>query len=275
MAQSKKAAASFTRRRGVVIGAAIVAMALAAGGGWLAIGAMPKEAVQMNLLPIRNVTFVGDLRRVDRDELKHIAGGIQAVGGGMLRTDLNQVKALVRQVEWVRDADVRRRFPGTLEIQIEEHIPFARWQTSGVISRGTDDGEQSLLVNRFGEVFEAETNDKLPQLAGPAGTSRDVMTQWVAFGKQLEPLGQTLAELRLSPRRSWQLKLDNGSTLALGRNEAAERLARFVRAYARVPALQAVNARVDLRYSSGLAVRTVHAMPIDDGNAARKPGQKS
>ena len=255
--------ASFTRKRGVVIGTALLAMALAAVGAWVTISVVSKEVAQVNLLPIRSVNFVGDFKRVDQDELTRIAGGIQTIGGSMLRTDLNQVKEVVRQVEWVRDADVRRRFPGTLEIQIEEHKPFARWQ----YSNDEADTDQSLLVNSFGEVFAAGTEDRLPLLSGPPDSAREVMTQWVAFGKQLEALGNAstelrLAELRLSPRRAWQLKLENGSTLELGRNDAATRLARFVRAYPKVPALQLASARVDLRYQSGLAVRGMFATPV-------------
>ncbi|MBL8525729.1 MAG: cell division protein FtsQ/DivIB [Betaproteobacteria bacterium] len=275
---------SFTRKRGVVIGAALLAMVLAGVGAWVTINAVSREAAQVSslpqLLPIRSVVFTGELARVDSDELKRIAGGIQTLGGSMLRTDLNQVKAAVRQVEWVRDADVRRRFPGTLEIRIEEHKPFARWLMAGAANRSDDDGEQSFLVNTFGEVFEADTEDKLPLLAGPAGTSLEVMSAWSAYGKQLEPLGQGLglAELRLSPRRAWQVKLDNGSTLELGRNEAPERLARFVRAYGSVPALQAANARVDLRYASGLALRGVFVKPVvrkaGTTRAATKPARR-
>jgi cell division protein FtsQ len=272
---------SFTRKRGVVIGAALLAMALAAVGAWVLISVVSKEASQVNLLPIRSVSFVGELTRVDGEELKRIAGGIQTMGGSMLRTDLNQVKAAVKQVEWVRDADVRRRFPGTLEIRIEEHKPFARWamaNLTGAPDKTHEDSEQSQLVNTFGEVFEAETDDKLPLLAGPLGTSPEVMNAWVAYGKQLQPLGQSLMELRLSPRRAWQLKLDNGSTLELGRNEAPERLTRFVRAYSSVPALQAANARVDLRYASGLAVRGVFVKPVakktEIAKAPTKPARR-
>jgi len=271
---------SFTRKRGVVIGTALLAMALAAVGAWVTISVVSKEVAQVNLLPIRSVNFVGDFKRVDQDELKRIAGGIQTIGGSMLRTDLNQVKAVVRQVEWVRDAEVRRRFPGTLEIQIEEHKPFARWQLSGAQNENPGDTKQGLLVNTFGEVFAAETEDKLPLLSGPADSAPDVMAQWGAFGKQLEALGNAstelrLAELRLSPRRAWQLKLENGSTLELGRNDAGARLARFVRAYPNVPALQLASARVDLRYQSGLAVRGVFAKPVARPAEKNKPVTKN
>lgn len=270
-------AESYTRRRGVVIGAAFAAMLLAGAGGWFAINAMSRQTVQANWLPIRSIAFAGELSRVDQDDLKRIAGGIQVLGGSMLRTDLNQVKAAVRQVEWVRDAEVRRRFPGTLEIRIEEHKPFARWLGAGAAS-SDDDESSGQLVNTFGEVFDAGYDDPLPVLAGPAGTAGEVMMQFLAFGAQIAALGSEaaplkLAELRLSPRRAWQLRLDNGSTLELGRNDAAQRLARFARAYSQVPLLQAASARIDLRYQTGLAVRAIHAT-AGDSRTARKTGNR-
>src|SRR5690606_9657845 len=89
----------------------------------------------------------------------------------------------------------------------------------------------------------------------------------------LAPLGMSIAELRLSPRRAWRMRLDNGMSLALGRLQTEARLARFAALYPRLfgaqPALQGAAAAapdaaaaaslapvtVDLRYSDGFAVR--------------------
>lgn len=259
------------RKRMVVIGAALVAMLVAGGVAWFSIAAVSTETAQMNLLPIRAVTFAamsGELKRVDAGELKRIAGAIQNMGGSMLRTDLNQVKAAVKQVEWVRDVDVRRRFPSTLEVHIEEHVPFARWQMSG-------DAEQSLLVNTVGEVFEAELDDTMPVLSGPKDSSREVMAHYSAFKSQLAAIQQMPAEVRLSARRAWQLKLDNGSRLELGRSDAGLRLARYVRAYPSIATLQAANARVDLRYQTGFAVRAALALPGAAPGAGKKTTKKA
>lgn len=271
MAKHDDSIDSFTRKRSVVIGAALAAMLFAGVAAWLAIAGVSKVSMQWNPLPIREVRFAaaeGGMKRVDAAELKRIAGGIQALGGSMLRTDLAQVKTVMKQVEWVRDVDVRRRFPGTLEIRVEEHQPFARWQMAGA----EPDGGQSLLVNSFGEVFEAdaEAEEKLPLLVGPPGSSRDVMTQFALLGKPLVALGHGLAELRLSPRRAWQAKLDNGSTIELGRNDAELRLARFIDAYPRIPVLQEASARVDMRYQTGLAVRAVLAKSVAATRLPRK-----
>ena len=202
------------------------------------------------MLPIRAVTFVGGMQRVDAAELQRIAGGIR---GSMLRTDLNEVKAAIKQVHWVRNAEVRRRFPATLEVSVEEHQPFARWQVA--------DAEQDSLVNTFGEVFDADSDQVLPIFSGPQGTSREVLASYTAFKSQLSAIGRVPLSVALSARRAWQLRLDNGAALELGRAEAVERLNRYVKAYPVVPALQLANARVDLRYQSGMALKVADAKP--------------
>ena len=249
---------TFMRKRVVVIGAALTAMLIAAVAAWFAISAMSRDENAIDakasspFLPIRNMTFSGadgSLQRVDQGELQRIAGAIQNMGGSMLGTDLNQVKAALMEVEWVRNAEVRRRFPAMLEVHIEEHVPYARWRR--------DETQTDLLVNTAGEVFAAEFlgDSELPAFTGPKESSREMLIQYLAFKTQLAAIGEAPAELMLSPRRAWQLKLGNGGTLLLGRSDAGERLARYVRAYPSIAAVRAANARIDLRYPGGLAVR--------------------
>ena len=237
----------FARNRVVVIAASLLAMLVAAALVWQAMGALSKTAVSP-MFPILQVTFVGEMQRVNEAELESVAGGIR---GSMLHTDLNEVKAAIKQVHWVRNADVRRRFPSTLEVSIEEHRPFAKWKDG--------DGERSRLVNNFGEVFEAEFDGPLPVLSGPDGTAKEILEQFDRFKSVLAGIDRTPMAVSLSARRAWQLRLENGASLELGRAEAVERLNRYVAAYAVVPALQAANARIDMRYQSGMALKVADA----------------
>ncbi len=257
-------AAHFTRNRVVVIAASLLAMLVAAVLAWLAMGALSKNVGSSPMFPIGQVIFVGDMQRVDAAELKRTAGGIR---GGMLQTNLNDVKAAIKQVHWVRNADVRRRFPATLEVSVEEHRPFARWKNR--------DSEQQLLVNTFGEVFEAELDAPLPIFSGPEGTAKEVLANYDTFKSRLVAINQTPSAVALSARRAWQVVLDNGASLELGRIEAGERLNRYVRAYASVPALQMANARIDMRYQSGMALKVADAKPIKPATSVMGAASKS
>jgi cell division protein FtsQ len=88
----------------------------------------------------------------------------------------------------------------------------------------------------------------------------------VRFARAVAPLGAKLERLVLSERRAWQLTLDNGLHIMLGRDAdgAEARLARFVevhastlgssgRAQGREPA--GSRGHVDLRYPNGFALR--------------------
>jgi len=247
MATRKDTPAPFAQRRIVVIAAAMVAMLVASGGAWLAWSAMPE-------LPVREVTFKGDLTRVSSDELKRIAAGIH---GNLFGIDLEQVRGAFVQAEWVRTVEVRRRLPGTLEVVLEEHRPVAVW--------GDRDADEMQLVDEQGAVFQAtlttESAAALPLLAGPEPQSREVLARYRDFAQQLRPVAHSPREVLLSARGAWRLTLDNGAVLEIGRDNADARVQRFLAAYQSVPELQADNAHVDLRYRTGLAIRRTRDTP--------------
>lgn len=242
-----------TRSRAVVLGASLLAMLIASTVVGLVLTSRAK-ADNTAWLPIKEVTFAGALRQVDGEELRRFASGIN---GSMLRTDLNDIKTLLKQVPWVRDAEIRRRFPATIEVALEEHRALAKWNDV--------DGVQNGLVNTYGEIFEAEAEGDaqiaaLPLLSGPKGSAKEVVDNYQRFKARLLAINQTPVAVVLSARRAWQITLDDGALLELGKAAVDARLARYVDAYPVVPALQLANARVDLRYQSGMAIKATEAV---------------
>jgi cell division protein FtsQ len=72
------------------------------------------------------------------------------------------------------------------------------------------------------------------------------------------PLGAKLERVVLSERRAWQLRLDNGLQIMLGRDAdgAEARLARFVEVHAAtLGRIARSHGYVDLRYPNGFALR--------------------
>ena len=159
---------------------------------------------------------------------------------------------------WVRKVEVRRLWPDRIEVSIEEHVALARWGA---------DTQARRLVNTYGEVFEGELPDavRLPQFAGPGGSAEEVTRRYAAFRQTLAPLQLEPRQVLLSPRYAWQLRLSNGLTLELGRDQlkepVLERLSRFVAFYAQT--LGRLKRRldyVDLRYPNGFALRVPEIM---------------
>jgi cell division protein FtsQ len=261
---SEEVAVPFFRQRIFVIAVALLAMLIAASVAWMVWKWLPEW-------PVREVKFKGDFKQVDASELSKVANVIANVNTNarrsMLRTDLDEVQAAVKQVPWVRNANVRRQLPATLEITIEEHTPYGHWRDVSVNEAQQSQHAQRLMVNNFGEVFNTGSalktaDDKwleMPVFAGPPGSGREVLAGFDQFRKQLLVVERTPKELQLSSRRAWLMKLDNGTVLELGRSDAIARLQRYIRAYHQLATLQAANSHIDLRYQNGLAVRTLVA----------------
>lgn len=289
-AKPEQQAAPFFRRRIVVIAVSVLAMLSAAAAAWMGWRALPE-------MPVREVVFMNasstsvaiPFAHLQTAELNRVAQAVEAAKLNALWADLNEVKVVVEQLEWVRHAEVRRRLPDKIEVRIEEHVPFGVWHgieppaakpaalassADNSANAGASADENSadetvatggLLINTFGEVFTASLPNMellvLPVLSGPPASSKEVIVEFDQFRKQLATIERMPREMQLSVRRAWTVKLDNGMTLELGRNDAGQRLQRFTDAYRQIAALQTAGIHVDLRYASGLALRNVARVP--------------
>ena len=160
--------------------------------------------------------------------------------GNFFTVDLENTRRAFEKLPWVRTASVRRHFPWQLEVELEEHVALARWNGSA-------------LVNTHGEIFVAQSERLMPKFFGPPENAAEVTHMYRTFAEQLVPLQREIVEINLSPRRAWQLRLKDGLLLKLGREEAQQRLARFVAAYPIAEEKGAVQ-YVDLRYRNGFVV---------------------
>lgn len=195
-------------------------------------------------LLVRNVRFEGEFRRVTHAELAHAVRDV--VNVNFLMLDLEAVKRRVEQLPWVYRADVRRWWPRDVYVQFEEQKIVARW------------GEQAW-VNHAGETVRlpnAEFPDDMPRLAGPDGTSAQVLEQYQQLAPVLGAHGLVPRSVTLTPRRSWELDLTNGIKLVLDSRDIRRKVEQFARVYGQQLAPQAASIRqVDLRYANGFAVR--------------------
>ena len=197
--------------------------------------------MQLPVFPLREVNVTGGVTRTTRDQVRAIV--VEQIKGNFFTLDLDAARAAFQKLPWVRRATLRRHWPDRLEVDVEEHTVLARWR-------------DRALVNSYGEVFEAATGETLPVFMAPEGTAAEVAQRYEAFRALLEPLGKRPVQVYVSARRAWQLRLNDGEVLELGRSQMEERLQRFVRAYARTLAQLPSRAyRIDLRYSNGFAVR--------------------
>jgi len=227
------AAPSSLRSRVLPATAGVAVAAMLAAGAWYGYDYATSQ-------PIRHVAFAGDTGRIARADLDAFAQSVQGLHPN--GASLDAVREAARRIPWVRDASVRRRFPDAIEVRFEAHEPLARWADGG-------------LVSTRGEVFTAEHAAFLPLFKGPGGAASRMAQAYPGLAKAIAPLAAAIVELRMSARGAWQVVLDSGLTLELGREDIVARIERFVAASPRLPAGALDGKVADLRYANGFAMR--------------------
>jgi cell division protein FtsQ len=228
---------------------ALVALAMS----WLA---------RLPVFGFRSIKVEGEVARNSVASLR--ANALPRLHGNFFTMNLNAGRQAFEAVPWVRRAVVQRVWPNRLTVQLEEHHVAAYWEgkVEGA-NADSDAAEESLLVNRHGEVFQANLGDvedeNLPVLSGPTGTAPHMLALWLRLNEAVAPLEGSVERLDLSGRGSWRMTLDKGAQIELGRgsdDDVVQRLAQFVRTVAQITSqYKRPLESADLRHADGYAVR--------------------
>ena len=160
--------------------------------------------------------------------------------------DLEEAQRRLESLPWVESSRVQRVWPNKLQFWVEEREPIALWGETG-------------LLSRTGEVFEPEDRTSyahLPALNGPEGSQESVWLNYVRWSQEFAPLGLQVAGIYLAPRGAWELTMQGGILIKLGRDDLHGKMARLQKIFRaqlqdKIPEIEIL----DVRYANGLAVR--------------------
>jgi cell division protein FtsQ len=217
---------------------------IAAGVWWVA---------QRPMFTLRTIR----IETIGQDELRHVnhltlrSNALGRIKGNFFTTNLDAVRQAFESVPWVRRATVRREWPDQLIVALEEHEALGTW------------GEDGKLLSTKGDVFtanlaEAEEDHTLPEFDGPDGSEKEVLSRYDELRTWFAPLKLVPESLSLSGRYAWTVRLNNGMSVALGREQTSttlkERVDRLMGIYPQlVEHLQNIET-IDMRYQNGLAL---------------------
>ncbi len=209
-------------------------------------------------MPFWNVREIKITRPLTYARAEDLAKVLPAtLKGNFFSVNLNEIREALLKMPWVKEIKIARQFPRSLTIEIVEQKALAQW--------GNHSSKEKALVNEEGEIFYVPLDypfpPNLPQFFGPEGTSFELSKNYRLFSKILSKMEQKIMQVYLSPRLSWEMRLENGVVLKLGRYsekiKPEENLNRFVKFY---PLLQnefsnlgVLPKIIDLRYVRGLS----------------------
>lgn len=192
--------------------------------------------------PVTQFKVAGELQHQQRAPIENLLRGYQ--GQGFFSLPIHQLKYRLLQLPWVEQASVQRIWPNTVRVRITEKVPFARWD------------ENHLLSSR-GEVFPAEVEafSGLPVIFASSHSPDWAMKQFFALNALFTAVNEQLVALRIDSRAAFDLQLQSGLTVKLGREQIDKKVDRLVAIYEReILPRRALIEQLDLRYSNGFAV---------------------
>lgn len=194
---------------------------------------------------IHKIHFIAPVKHIRVEDLQYIS--LPFAGKNFFSADIASLKKRLNHLPWVYQVSVSRVWPDRLSVQIKEQVPVARWRGNQLINQDLD-----IFSVPYGTLPK-----NLPEFKGSTGQVRVIWQNYQSIEKILLPIGLHAAFVELSNRQSWQLTLDNGLTLILGRSDGLDHLKRFVEVYNQVLATNSMGAidYIDLRYSNGMAVK--------------------
>ncbi len=229
-----------------------VLISLVSIGWWLT-----KMLIEQEHSPVNSIVISGEMPYTQREEVLSAMSNIDL--GNFFQVNVNDIQTQVSALPWVYSVAVRKQWPNEVKIYVVDQTPIALWNGD-------------FLLNQFGKAFQAETKvltKALPEFFGPEGSELLALENFTNLNDLLEYRDLSIDELILSERFSWQLTLNNGVRLNLGREERVKRVQRFMDVYPLIKThladqeKQKSNSKkqlkqtvdyIDLRYDTGLAV---------------------
>lgn len=229
---------------GLKASAALFALTAFAGivlGGH--IGTIAGIATAKAGLAIESVKITG---QVETSELDVLDGLELDEGTSLVTYDVAAARERVETLAWVARAEIRKLYPDTLQVRIEERLPYALWQRGSAIA----------VIDRDGNVlsdFVAPRYAGLPLIVGEGAADR--AAKFMNMVEAYPALRPRMRAAVLVAGRRWNLVLDNGIELALPEDNPSAALERIVRYDAETALLGRDITRVDLRFPDRLVVR--------------------
>ncbi len=194
-------------------------------------------------IAIKKILINKSLRYVEKNEVDTLLE--QALKKDFFSLELNDVAQTVNHIPWVKSAQVKKIWPDTVLVNIQEQSPVARWG-------------KAQLISANGEVFapgNLQDFDHLPHLIGNELQREEITRFYDQTTQTLRDSGLNISVLNMKSAFEWRIQFDNGLLVILSAKQGLERIKEFRAVYQKhiSPKLENI-AHVDLRYDSGFVV---------------------
>lgn len=194
-------------------------------------------------LPIKHVRIEGNFQHLSPKKMQTMVS--EVIRGGFFNLNVTSINNALLKEPWVHWVSVQRIWPDGLSVQVKEQSAMGHWNGNS-------------LLNASAQIFSPQGADlisNLPFLSGPADTQHLVLNRYNEIQQVLSTLSIQINSLSLSERRAWQIQLEDGPLVILGRSDVENRIDRFTGSVlAGLGKDLSRVKKIDMRYTNGFAV---------------------
>ncbi len=225
--------------------------------------------LQPQRFPTRNIDVIGNMANSTSQQVADAVAKVAS--NNILRVDIAKAAQAAQSLPWVEGATIRRKWPDTIEVQVNERRILSYWNDSeyldqlGTIVSGLDLDDPSL-----------------PHLNGPDSAADEVLAAYRSWNKVVGNVDLEITSVQLTDRGSWEVSVSplhssaevsdvdgqaNSIRVIIGSENMPNRSKRFLKLYTEL--FQAVHEKVaviDMRYPDGVSVTWKGAPPQMQGS---------
>lgn len=143
--------------------------------------------IATHLFQIKNIVIEGNISHVSDLELKNIANN--QLHGTMFTLNINELQEKFEGLTWIKHVSVKKEFPSTLVVKLQEHIPVAVIPNLGLLSSD-------------GEIFDAVISDEnIPALLTKFNSPQEAYNMYLQIEPVIAKYGDSVTKINIdSPK---------------------------------------------------------------------------
>ena len=189
--------------------------------------------------PIEEVEVTSTTSNYDTEKINDVV--VSIYGQDLLSLDLSDIKRSITSDEWIRDVEIKKSFPDTLEIIIIPQQPFAIYNSKIMMMDGTVIEAPSLPID-------------LPIIIDHTNDSQSSMNTMILTGKLLQKIGLDIKKVEIHESL---IKVSTSTNMLISDRVNYEvNLNRLVITFHDLKKLFKREIKsIDMRYSNGFAIK--------------------
>ncbi len=160
--------------------------------------------------------------------------------------DADAARKRLEATPLIREASVRKLYPGEVSITLAEREPFALWQVKGEL----------FVIAADGTVIDKMDDGRFAHLPLVVGDGANLRAKdYIALRNAAGPVSSHIRAGTLVAGRRWTLKLDNGMDVRLPETQAADAVKRLAGLESDFRILEKDLLAIDLRQADRVVMR--------------------